>query len=146
MSVSAGTSCDKLLQRPPAMPENTMKVCPGHIPLHDTCLCGHDTCSAPIPSFGGAEMTNLVTHHVEECHQVRGHPRKLTQAPIVIPTLIPTWYGSCNLPLIVLEAFKDILCDSREARTRRWPWRPMVRSLDSFFLRSQIYLCVYRAY
>ena len=69
-------------------------------------------------------MTNLVTHHVEECHQVRGRPRKLTQAPIVIPTLIPTWHDSCNLPLIVLEAFKDILCDSREARTRRWPWRP----------------------
>ena len=62
-------------------------------------------------------MTNLVTHHVEECHQVRGRPRKLTQAPIVIPTLIPTWHDSCNLPLIVLEAFKDILCDSSEART-----------------------------
>ena len=82
-------------------------------------------------------MTNLVTHHVEECHQVRGRPRKLTQAPIVIPTLIPTWHDSCNLPLIVLEAFKDILCDSREARTRRWPWRLIqaIKRTAAFSLR-----------
>ena len=64
-------------------------------------------------------MTNLVTLHVEECRQVRGQRRKLTKALIVISTLKPMSDDSRNLPLIVVEAFKDILCDFREARTRR---------------------------
>ena len=63
-------------------------------------------------------MTNLVTHHVEECHQVRGQRRKRTKALLVISTLKPMSDDSWNLPLIVLEAFKDILCDLHEARTR----------------------------
>ena len=89
------------------------------------CSCGHDTCFAPIPSFGGAEMTNLITHHVEEFQQVRGQRRKLTKALIVISTLKPMSDDSWNLPLIVLEALKDILFDFHEARTGCQAWRPM---------------------
>ena len=64
-------------------------------------------------------MTNLIGRHVEECRQVRGQRRKLTKALIVISTLKPMSDDSWNLPLIVLEALKDILFDFREARTRR---------------------------
>ena len=70
-------------------------------------------------------MTNLVTLHVEEFQQVRGQRRKLTKALIGISTLTPVSGDSRNLPLIVLEALKDILCEFREARTRRQPWRPI---------------------
>ena len=70
-------------------------------------------------------MTNLVTLHVEEFQQVRGQRRKLTKALIVISTLTPVSDDSWNLPLIVLEALKDILFDFREARTGSQAWRPM---------------------
>ena len=73
-------------------------------------------------------MTNLIGRHVEECRQVRGQRRKLTKALIVISTLTPVSGDSRNLPLIVLEALKDILCDFREARTRRQAWRPIQAS------------------
>ena len=76
-------------------------------------------------------MTNLVTLHVEEFQQVRGQRRKLTKALIVISTLTPVSGDSRNLPLIVLEALKDILCEFREARTRRQPWRPMQEFLST---------------
>ena len=49
--------------------------------------------------------------------------RKLTKALIVISTLKPMSNDSWNLPLIVLEALKDILFDFHEARTRHCqPW------------------------
>ena len=64
-------------------------------------------------------MTNLITHHVEEYQQRRGRRQKRTEALIAKPTLTPMSDDSWNLPLVVFEAFKDILCDSREARTRR---------------------------
>ena len=69
---------------------------------------------------------------VEEFHQVRGQRRKLTKAPFVISMLKPMSDDSRNFPLIVLEAFKDILCDFREARTGRQAWRPMARSPEAF--------------
>ena len=83
-------------------------------------------------------MTNLVTLHVEEFQQVRGQRRKLTKALIVISTLTPVSGDSRNLPLIVLEALKDILCEFREARTRRQAWRPMAAisiARSSYFMR-----------
>ena len=62
---------------------------------------------------------------MEEIHQVRGQRRKWTEALIVISTLKPMSDDSWNLPLIVLEALKDILFDFTEARAGRQAWRPM---------------------
>ena len=84
-------------------------------------------------------MTKLAKHDVEEIHQVRGQRRKLTKALIVISTLIPMSDDSWNLPLIVLEALKDILFDFHEARTGRQAWRPMAAIKGS----TQLYLCVH---
>ena len=70
-------------------------------------------------------MTKLVQHDVEEFQQMRGQRRKLTKALFVISMLKPMSDDSRNFPLIVVEAFKDILCDFREARTRHGPWRPI---------------------
>ena len=39
---------------------------------------------------------------------------------------------SWNLPLIVLEALKDILFDFREARTGRQAWRPIQEFLSAW--------------
>ena len=89
------------------------------------CLYDHDTCFAPIPSFGGAELAKLITPRGRILPRVRGQRRKLTKALIVISTLKPMSNDSWNLPLIVLEALKDILFDFREARTGRQAWRPI---------------------
>ena len=70
-------------------------------------------------------MTKLVQHDVEEFQQMRGQRRKLTKALFVISMLKPMSDDSRNFPLIVVEAFKDILCDFREARTGHGPWRPI---------------------
>ena len=75
-------------------------------------------------------MTKLVQHDVEEFQQMRGQRRKLTKALFVISMLKPMSDDSRNFPLIVVEAFKDILCDFREARTRHGPWRPIAWSPD----------------
>ena len=88
-------------------------------------------------------MTNLVTLHVEESQQVRGQRRKLTKALIVVPTPTPMSNDSCNLPVIVLEALKDILFDFPEARTRRQAWRPMAAisiAQSSYFMRISAHI------
>ena len=47
---------------------------------------------------------------------------------------------SWDLPLIVVEALKDILCDFREARTRRQAWRPIQAiSYEFFWVHDNFY-------
>ena len=74
---------------------------------------------------------------MEESQQVRGQRRKLTKALIVVPTPTPMSDDSCNLPVIVLEALKDILFDFREARTGHGPLRPMAAISYEFFVRAK---------
>ena len=50
---------------------------------------------------------------------------------------------SWNLPLIVLEALKDILFDFREARTGSQAWRPMAAISYGFFSVGEKPLRVY---
>ena len=83
-------------------------------------------------------MTKLVQHDVEEFQQMRGQRRKLTKALFVISMLKPMSDDSRNFPLIVLEAFKDILCDFREARTGRQA-RPMAAIRRAHTLSLRVY-------
>ena len=91
-------------------------------------------------------MTNLVEHDVEEFQQVRGQRRKLTKALFVISMLKPISDDSRNFPLIVVEAFKDILCDFREARTGRQAWRPIQAISYGFFSCGKNLYAYIRAY
>ena len=84
-------------------------------------------------------MTKLVQHDVEEFQQMRGQRRKLTKALFVISMLKPMSDDSRNFPLIVLEAFKDILCDFREARTSHGPSRPMAAIKRAHTLSLRVY-------
>ena len=53
---------------------------------------------------------------------------------------------SWNLPLIVLEALKDILFDFPEARTGRQAWRPMAAISYGFFSGEKNLYGYIRAY
>ena len=65
-------------------------------------------------------MTNLVERHVEEYQQVRGQRGLLDRALIDIGRLVSVSEEALHFTLTVWSVLRDILCDFREARTRRY--------------------------
>ena len=79
-------------------------------------------------------MTNLVERHVEEYQQVRGQRGLLDRASIDIGRLVSVSEEARHFTLTVRSVLRDLLPHFPEARTRRYPWRPIKRSLTSFSL------------
>ena len=70
-------------------------------------------------------MTNLVERDVEEYQQVRGQRGLLDRASIDIGRLVSVSEEARHFTLTVGSVLRDLLPHFHEARTRRWPWRPM---------------------